>query len=139
MVHERQYARSTKLDHHGSRSPRACGQLLAAPEEHVRNLRALLALTADDDGPVRRLAQLSLLAVLRDIMPGYRIRLPSEKELAMPVSKDVKKVRDYESTLLRLYQVRAAKPPFPSRPRVSGPPFPSKYCLSHLSGPSKGR
>lgn len=84
----------------------ACGQLLAAPEEHVRNLRALLALTADDDLQVRRLAQLSLLAVLRDIMPGYRIRLPSEKELSMPVSKDVRKVRDYESTLLRLYQVR---------------------------------
>ena len=84
----------------------ACGQLLAAPEEHVRNLRALLALTADSDGAVRRLAQLSLLAVLRDIMPGYRIRLPSEKELTMPVSKDVRKVRDYETTLLKLYQVR---------------------------------
>jgi hypothetical protein len=27
----------------------ACSQLLAAPEEHVRNLRALLALTVDDD------------------------------------------------------------------------------------------
>ena len=86
----------------------ACGQLLAAPEEHVRNLRALLALTADGDGAVRRLAQLSLLAVLRDIMPGYRIRLPSEKELSMPVSKDVRKVRDYETTLLKLYQVRRA-------------------------------
>ena len=31
----------------------ACSQLLAAPEEHVRNLRALLALTADDDVQVR--------------------------------------------------------------------------------------
>ena len=55
---------------------------------------------------VRRLAQLSLLAVMRDIVPGYRIRLPTEKELAAPVSKDVQRVRDYESTLLRLYQVR---------------------------------
>ena len=91
----------------------ACGQLLAAPEEHVRNLRALLALTADDDLQVRRLAQLSLLAVLRDIMPGYRIRLPSEKEISMPVSKDVRKVRDYESTLLRLYQARCSALPCP--------------------------
>ena len=57
---------------------------------------------------VRRLAQLSLLAVMRDIVPGYRVRLPTEKELAVPVSKDVQRVRDYESTLLRLYQVRAA-------------------------------
>ena len=54
---------------------------------------------------VRRLAQLSLLAVMRDIVPGYRIRLPTEKELAVPVSKDVQRVRDYEATLLRLYQV----------------------------------
>ena len=54
---------------------------------------------------VRRLAQLSLLAVMRDIVPGYRVRLPTEKELAVPVSKDVQRVRDYESTLLRLYQV----------------------------------
>jgi len=55
---------------------------------------------------VRRLAQLSLLAVMRDIVPGYRVRLPTEKELLVPVSKDVQCVRDYESTLLRLYQVR---------------------------------
>lgn len=57
---------------------------------------------------VRRLAQLSLLAVMRDIVPGYRIRLPTEKELAVPVSKDVQRVREYESTLLRLYQVSRA-------------------------------
>ena len=31
----------------------ACSQLLAAPEEHVRNLRALLALVVDDDLQVR--------------------------------------------------------------------------------------
>ncbi len=31
----------------------ACSQLLAAPEDHVRNLRALLALTVDDDVQVR--------------------------------------------------------------------------------------
>ena len=34
----------------------ACSQLLAAPEEHVRNLRALLALTVDDDVQVRSAA-----------------------------------------------------------------------------------
>lgn len=48
---------------------------------------------------------LSLLAVFKDVLPGYRIRLPTEKELAMPVSKDVKRTREYEATLLRLYQV----------------------------------
>jgi hypothetical protein len=34
---------------------------------------------------VSRLAMLSLLAVFKDIIPGYRIRLPTEKELEVKV------------------------------------------------------
>ena len=56
-----------------------------------------------------RLASLSLLAVFRDILPGYRIRLPTEKEQEVVVSKEIKRLRDYESTLLRCYQVRLLK------------------------------
>ncbi len=48
---------------------------------------------------------LSLLAVFKDILPGYRIRLPTEKELEVPVSKEVKQTRDYESMQVRFYQV----------------------------------
>ena len=48
---------------------------------------------------------LSLAAVFKDILPGYRIRPPTDKELSMAVSKDVKKLRDHESGLLRAYQV----------------------------------
>ena len=55
---------------------------------------------------VARLAMLSLAAVFKDILPGYKIRAPTEKELAMAVSKDVRKLRDHESGLLRAYQVR---------------------------------
>ncbi len=55
---------------------------------------------------VARLALLSLLAVFRDVLPGYRIRPPSDKELAMPVSRDVRRTRDHEAGLLRLYQAR---------------------------------
>lgn len=57
---------------------------------------------------ISRLAMLSLLAVFKDILPGYRIRLPTEKELEIPVSKEVKQTRDYESMQLRLYQVAIA-------------------------------
>ena len=53
---------------------------------------------------VARLAMLSLLAVFKDILPGYRIRMPTEKELEIAVSKDVKQTRDYESLQLKLYQ-----------------------------------
>lgn len=56
------------------------------------------------DVQVARLAMLSLAAVFKDILPGYKIRPPTEKELAMVVSKDVKKLRDHESGLLRAYQ-----------------------------------
>ena len=70
--------------------------------------RAHLTLAHACAPQIVRLALLSLLAVFRDILPGYRIRLPTEKELAMPVSKDVKRTRDYEASLLRLYQVASA-------------------------------
>ena len=48
----------------------------------------------------------SQAAVFRDIVPGYRVRLPTDKELTMPVSKDVRRVRDTEAALLRAYQAR---------------------------------
>lgn len=40
-----------------------------------------------------------------NVCDSYRIRLPTEKELEMKVSKDVKKMRFYESTLLSSYKV----------------------------------
>jgi nucleolar complex protein 3 len=53
---------------------------------------------------VARLAILSLLAIFRDILPSYRIRLPSVKEMAVKVSRDTKKLWDYERALLAHYQ-----------------------------------
>lgn len=52
------------------------------------------------------MAMLSATAVFRDIAPGYPIRPPTEKELSMPVSKEIKATRDFEAGLLRSYQVR---------------------------------
>lgn len=48
---------------------------------------------------------LSLLAVFRDVAPAYRIRLPTDKELTIKVSKEVQQTRDYERTFLAAYQV----------------------------------
>lgn len=50
------------------------------------------------------LAILSLLAIFKDILPSYRIRLPSTKEMAVKVSKETKKLWDYERALLQHYQ-----------------------------------
>jgi nucleolar complex protein 3 len=84
-------------------------KLLSGPEDHVAELKTLLALASPSrqegrDPQVPRLSLLSLLAVFRDIVPGYRIRLPTEEELKVKVSKDVQKVRDFEAALLRSYQ-----------------------------------
>ncbi|KAG2451742.1 hypothetical protein HYH02_003522 [Chlamydomonas schloesseri] len=77
--------------------PEAAGAVAA-------ELRTLQALVADADSMVSRLAMLSLLAVFKDILPGYRIRPPSDKEQEVKVSKDVAKLRDYEQALLKSYQ-----------------------------------
>mmetsp|Transcript_16572 Transcript_16572/g.29905 ORF Transcript_16572/g.29905 Transcript_16572/m.29905 type:complete len:775 (+) Transcript_16572:149-2473(+) len=56
------------------------------------------------DAHAARLALLSLLAIFQDILPSYRIRLPTEAEMNVRVSKDVKATWDYERRLLQAYQ-----------------------------------
>lgn len=68
----------------------------------------LLTLLQDGDTKVQNLAMLSLLAVFRDVLPSYRIRLPTEKELEQKVSKEVQKTRDYERCMLSAYQVTSS-------------------------------
>ena len=81
-----------------------CTSVTQAPEKHLPLLGDLHDLCSDQDPQISRLAMLSLSAVFNDILPGYKIRLPTAKELAMPVSKEVQKVRSYESALLSAYQ-----------------------------------
>jgi nucleolar complex protein 3 len=60
--------------------------------------------TNGHDAHAARLALLSLLAIFQDILPSDRIRLPTEAELNVRVSKDVKQTWDYERKLLQAYQ-----------------------------------
>ncbi|KAH7415725.1 hypothetical protein KP509_14G058300 [Ceratopteris richardii] len=78
--------------------------VLADPENNLDSLTELQGLCSYRDSHVSSMAMLSLLAIYRDIVPGYRIRLPTEKELEMKVSKEVKQLRDFESKLLKCYQ-----------------------------------
>jgi nucleolar complex protein 3 len=57
-----------------------------------------------DDDISTRLGVLSLLAIFQDIIPSYRIRLPTASERAVRVTKDVKTLWDYEGKLLLTYQ-----------------------------------
>ena len=56
------------------------------------------------DAHAARLALLSLLAIFQDILPSYRIRLPTESEMDVRVSKETKATWDYERKLLQSYQ-----------------------------------
>ncbi|XP_057765273.1 nucleolar complex-associated protein 3-like [Salvia miltiorrhiza] len=83
--------------------------LLADPESNIKLLKEMLEISKDGDSTIVILGLKSLLAVFKDIIPGYRIRLPTEKEHEMKVSKDVKKMRFYESTLLSAYKAYVQK------------------------------
>lgn len=56
------------------------------------------------DAHAARLALLSLLAIFQDILPIYRIRLPTEAEMSVRVTKETKATWDYERKLLQAYQ-----------------------------------
>ena len=53
---------------------------------------------------MRALATLSEMVVLKDLLPTYRIRLPTAREKEMKVSVEVRAVRQYEAALLTAYQ-----------------------------------
>lgn len=83
--------------------------MLMDPEGNIKFLKEMLQICKDGDRDILILGLKSLLAVFKDVIPGNRIRLPTEKELAMVVSKDVKKTRFYESTLLTVYKAYLQK------------------------------
>ncbi|XP_076900233.1 nucleolar complex-associated protein 3-like [Bidens hawaiensis] len=83
--------------------------MLEDPEGNIKHLREMFKICKEGDRYILELGLKSLLAVFKDIIPGNRIRLPTDKELAMVVSKDVKKTRFYESTLLSVYKLYLQK------------------------------
>lgn len=58
----------------------------------------------DNDDNTTRLSVLSLLAIFQDVIPSYRIRLPTSAEMAVRVSKETKQLWNYERALLTSYQ-----------------------------------
>jgi len=78
--------------------------ILSNSETNINLFRNLFKLCSDTQPIIMQLAIASALEIFKDIIPGYRIRLPTEKELEVKVSKEVKQLRDYESALLKHYQ-----------------------------------
>ncbi|KAL4745092.1 hypothetical protein BDW72DRAFT_187394 [Aspergillus terricola var. indicus] len=75
------------------------------PEEHISSFKTLAEMV---DGAthvaVKKLALAAQAAIYKDVIPGYRIRPLSEEETSAKVSKDVRKLRNYEQSLLSGYK-----------------------------------
>lgn len=75
-------------------------------QSKMNKLLDLAALSTNGhDVVAARLALLSLLAIFQDILPSYRIRLPTEAEMSIRVTKETKQQWDYERKLLQSYQL----------------------------------
>jgi nucleolar complex protein 3 len=96
--------------------------IIEDPEEHIESLKRLAeVVTSASLATVKKLALGTQAAVYGDIIPGYRIRHMSEEDMSGKVSKDVRKLRDFEQSLLSSYRnyvhmlVFFSKPPKPDK------------------------
>lgn len=78
--------------------------IIEDPEENIGKLARLKELQKEGSLQERRLAILTLSAVYKDIIPGYRVRPLTELEKAEKVTKEVRRLRDFEQTLVSQYR-----------------------------------
>ncbi|KAF8559543.1 nucleolar complex-associated protein 3 [Imleria badia] len=93
-----------------------CQETIADPEYSLGLLRRLHTFSLEtittpsrlepviNDVAIRKLAIISQLAVFKDIIPGYRIRILTGKEKAEKVSQMVARTREWEQGLVLVYQ-----------------------------------
>lgn len=83
---------------------RIAGLVSEDPEEHAGLLKKLETNSGSSNPTVKKLALATQLAVYKDIIPGYRIRPASEQDMKAKLSKDVKKLRNFEQGLVVGYR-----------------------------------
>ncbi|KAL4797833.1 nucleolar complex-associated protein 3 [Aspergillus venezuelensis] len=75
------------------------------PEEHISSFKTMAEMVEGASHPaVKKLALVSQAAVYKDVIPGYRIRPLSDEETSGKISKEVRKLRNYEQSLLSGYK-----------------------------------
>ncbi|BDD55334.1 hypothetical protein MPDQ_007079 [Monascus purpureus] len=75
------------------------------PEEHISSFKTMADMA--DNGPhvtIKKLALASQAAVYKDVIPGYKIRPLSGEDMSAKISKEVRKLRSYEQSLLSGYR-----------------------------------
>lgn len=82
--------------------------IIENPQEKFSGLRQLRLLLEEDDAElkviVRKLGMVTLMEVFRDIIPSYKIRKLTDKELQQKTSKETKCLQNYEESLLVSYK-----------------------------------
>lgn len=74
------------------------------PEDNIALLASLAEITMSKNVTVKKLGLGTMLAIFKDIIPGYRIRPLGRDDLTAKVSKDVRKLRSFEQGLLNGYK-----------------------------------
>eukprot|EP00547_Thalassionema_nitzschioides_P015044 CAMPEP_0194238504 /NCGR_PEP_ID=MMETSP0158-20130606/5237_1 /TAXON_ID=33649 /ORGANISM="Thalassionema nitzschioides, Strain L26-B" /LENGTH=584 /DNA_ID=CAMNT_0038972775 /DNA_START=24 /DNA_END=1775 /DNA_ORIENTATION=- len=75
------------------------------PRSKMRKLLEMANIEKDGTNEfTARLSIMSLVAIFQDIIPTFRIRPPTAEEMSVRVTKETKKVWDYERSLLQTYQ-----------------------------------
>lgn len=74
------------------------------PEEHAGAFKALGSIAATKVPAIKKLGLATQLAVYKDVIPGYRIRPISEDNHTEKVSREVKRLRAFEQSLVSSYQ-----------------------------------
>lgn len=74
------------------------------PEENVGAFKAIAKIGQSSIPAIQTLTLATQLAVYKDVIPGYRIRPISEDGPEEKLSKDVRKLRTYEQSLVSSYQ-----------------------------------
>ncbi|KAF2220151.1 nucleolar complex-associated protein-domain-containing protein [Elsinoe ampelina] len=83
---------------------RMAGSISEDPEENIGQLKGLAKIASSRVPTIKKLAMATQLAVFKDIIPGYRIRALSDEDMKAKLSKDVKRLRIFEQTLVSCYR-----------------------------------
>ncbi|OAA71397.1 nuclear export protein Noc3 [Cordyceps fumosorosea ARSEF 2679] len=74
------------------------------PEDNIVSLKTLAKYGESEITAIQMLALMTQMAVYKDIIPGYRIRPLMEEEQKETTSKDIRKLRQFEQSLVSGYQ-----------------------------------
>ncbi|XP_076438020.1 nucleolar complex protein 3 homolog [Babylonia areolata] len=107
-VEEMLATRQEKMNNRKQRIAQLATAVIENPEENISKMKELRKLLGEKDPDVcltvRKLVMVSMCEIFKDIIPGYRLRLPTAQEKEQKMKQDTKKLMDYESAFLLSYK-----------------------------------